>query len=350
MHQDLEESLRSALESYRSALAAVGDAGARAYPPTGDNLKQSLLKLQEGLLNTATPGDFSRTEQSVGQELKVWGDSASLYYRESAEEIKSLLLQIAKVAAEVGDRDQRYSVHFQTLAERLQGAAKLDNIAFMRQSLTSSAVELVDCVNKMTEDGKRTVEQLRAQISGYEQRMQESERLASVDPLTGVSNRRILERQLERRTTEGSPFFLIYLDLNEFKQINDTLGHQAGDDLLKQFSGELRHSLRPTDVVGRMGGDEFAVVVDGAAGDIQERIAHVKKRVNGDYSLATDGGKRKLPIAAAVGIAVWKKGVTPQELLSAADRAMYEDKKRMSEAKQASNVGQALSPANPAQT
>jgi diguanylate cyclase (GGDEF)-like protein len=333
MHQDLEESLRSALESYRSALVAAGDAGARAYPPTGDNLKQSLLKLQENLLNAATPSDFAQTEQSVGRELKAWGDSASHYYRESAEEIKTLLLQIAKVAAEVGDRDQRYTVHFQTLAERLQGAAKLDNIASMRQSLTSNALELVDCVNKMTEDGKRTVEQLRAQISGYEQRMQEAERLASVDPLTGVSNRRILERQLERRAAEGSPFFLIYLDLNEFKQINDTLGHQAGDDLLKQFSDELRHGLRPTDVVGRMGGDEFAVLVDGVAGNIQDRIADVKKRVNGDYSLATDRGKRKLPVAAAVGIAVWKAGATLQQFLSAADRAMYEDKKRMFEAK-----------------
>jgi diguanylate cyclase (GGDEF)-like protein len=329
MHQDLEESLKSALESYRSALTAAGDAGANAYPPTGDNLKQSLLKLQESLLSTATPSDFARTEQSVGQELKAWGDSASHYYRESAEEIKTLLLQIAKVAAEVGDRDQRYSVHFQTLAERLQEAAKLDNIAFMRQSLTSNAAELVDCVNKMTEDGKRTVEQLRAQISGYEQRMQESERLASLDPLTGVSNRRILERQLQRRAADASPFFLIYLDLNQFKLVNDTLGHQAGDDLLKQFSDELRHGLRPTDVVGRMGGDEFAVLVDGVAGNIQERIAHVKKRVNGDYSLATDRGKRKLPISAAVGIAVWKPGVTIQDLLSAADRAMYEDKKRM---------------------
>ena len=144
----------------------------------------------------------------------------------------------------MGDRDQRYSVRFQALADRLQGAAKLDNIAFMRQSLTGSAIELVDCVNKMTEDGKRTVEQLRAQISGYEQRMQESERLACLDPLTGVSNRRILQRQLESRAAEGSPFFLIYLDLNEFKQVNDTLGHQAGDDLLKQFSEELRHGLR----------------------------------------------------------------------------------------------------------
>ena len=338
MHVDLEESLKSAVDSYRAALIAAADAGAKAYPPTGESLKQGLLKLQENLVNASTPGTFAQTEQSVGQQLRAWGDSASHYYQESADEIKSLLLQVARAAAEVGDRDQRYGETFQSLAERLQGAAKLDNISAMRQSLSSSAVELVNCVTRMTEDGKRTVEQLRAQISGYEVRMQEAERLASVDPLTGVSNRRILERRVERRVAEASPFFVMYLDLNQFKQINDTLGHPAGDDLLKQFAGELRHSLRPTDLVSRLGGDEFAVVVDGAAGDVKQRVADVKKHVNGDYSLATGKGKRKIPITAAIGLSVWKPGITAQQLLSSADQAMYEDKKRTS---------QALPPAKP---
>jgi diguanylate cyclase (GGDEF)-like protein len=330
MHADLEESLKSALESYRAVLIAAGEAGARAYPPTGDNLRQSLVKLQENLIGSATPAVVVQTEQKAGQELKAWGDSASQYYRDSAEEIKVLLLEVAKAATEVGERDQRYGEHFQALAGRLEGAAKLDNISAMRQSLSSSAVELVNGVNRMTEDGKRTVEQLRAQVSGYEARVQEAERLASVDPLTGVSNRRVVERQLERRVTAGEPFFVIFLDLNGFKRVNDTLGHSAGDDLLKQFAGELRHSLRPTDIVGRLGGDEFVVVVDGAAGNVPERIAQVKKRVNGDYSLAADAGKRKLSIEAAVGIAVWKAGTNAQELLRAADAAMYEDKKRTS--------------------
>lgn len=333
MAADLEESLKSAVESYRAALIAVGEAGARAYPPTGDTLKQSLLKLQQKLVETAAPGVFAQTEQVVRRELKAWGDSASDHYQDNAQEIKGLLLQVAKAAAEVGDRDQRYGAHFQGLAERLQGAAGLDNISAMRKSLSSSAAELVNGVKKMTEEGKRTVEQMRAQISAYEERMEQAERAAWIDPLTGVGNRRMLERHLERRVIGGSPFFVVYLDLNEFKHINDTLGHLAGDDLLRQFGGELRDSSRSTDVVGRMGGYEFLVVVDGTVDEIKERIESVKKRVAGDYSLSTHAGKRKVSMTAAVGIAVWRAGNTTQELLSAADAAMYEDKKRMSDAK-----------------
>jgi diguanylate cyclase (GGDEF)-like protein len=333
MDADLKESLRSALESYRTALIDVGEAGARAYPPTGENLKQSLLKLHQNLLNTVTPDAFAQAKQQVGEELKTWGDSASCYYQESADDIKNLLLQVAKAAVEVGDRDQRYSDHFQTLAGRLQGAAKLDNVSAMRQSLTSSAVELLNGVSRMTEDGKRTVEQLRAQISVYEERVEEAERLASVDPLTGVGNRRHLERQLDRRVTRTSPFFMIYLDLNEFKQINDAFGHLAGDEILKLFAGELSHSLRSTDAMGRLGGDEFVAVIDGAVGDLADRIEVIKKRVNGQYTLSTETGKRKVSVAAAVGIAVWKAGNTAQDLLRDADAAMYKDKKCMSEKK-----------------
>jgi len=330
MHVNLEETLKSAVESYRGTLAAVGEAGARAYPPSGEGLRQSLSQLQLFLADASTPGAFTDTERSVEKELKDWGDNASRYYKDSAEEIKDLLLLVAKAAADVGDRDQRYGEQFKGLAERLQGAARLDNISAMRQSLSSSAVELVNCVNRMAEDGRQTLEQLRSQIATYEARMQEAESLASIDPLTGVCNRRVLERQLERRVREGSPFCVAYFDLNGFKNINDTLGHLAGDDLLKQFATELRHSVRATDVVGRFGGDEFVALIDGAVDEVRDRIAQITSRVNGNYSLTTDAGKRKVSTAAAVGVTGWKRGSTAQELLREADAAMYQDKKRMS--------------------
>jgi len=338
MHASLEESLRSAVESYRGALTAVGDAGAKAYPPAGDDLKQSLLQLRQNLGESASPGVFADTGERIGKQLQSWAESAAHYYQDSAEEIKALLLEVAKAAAEVGARDQRYGEHLHTLASKLESAAKLDNLVAMRQSLSANAVELASCINKMSEEGKRAVDQLRAQVSNYQERMQEAERQAAVDALTGVSSRRIVERQLERRISDGAPFCVVYFDLNEFKQINDTLGHPAGDDLLKQFAAELRHSLRATDCVGRFGGDEFVVLMDGALETVRARIDVVSKRVNGDYTLSTEAGKRKVSLTAAAGIAAWKQGATAQQVLTAADRAMYEYKKRASEARRAAPV------------
>jgi diguanylate cyclase (GGDEF)-like protein len=208
----------------------------------------------------------------------------------------------------------------------------------MRQSLSSSAVELASCVNKMAEDGKRAVEQLRAQVSSYQERIEEAERQAAVDALTGVASRRILERQLELRVAARAPFCAVYFDLNGFKQINDSLGHAAGDDLLKQFAGELRNSLRTTDCVGRVGGDEFVVLIDGSLDTVRERMGVVANRINGSYTLSTEAGKRKIVLTAAVGIAAWKPPATAEQILTAADRAMYEDKKRAAEPKHADSA------------
>lgn len=91
-----------------------------------------------------------------------------------------------------------------------------------------------------------------------------------------------------------------------------------------------------------LGGDEFLVVIDGAAGDIPERIAQVKRQMNGDYTLPTADGKRKVSITAAVGIGVWKPANTAQELLHAADQAMYQDKRSAPPRNQAISASRTL--------
>jgi diguanylate cyclase (GGDEF)-like protein len=328
MDMDLEESFRVALKSYRDVLAAIAESGVRAYPPAGEALKQTLTRVREELNGSVTPGMIEQCDDQVSHELRSWGDSAGRFYHESADEMRGLVLLIASAASQVGDRDQRYGEHLHGLAQQLESAARMDNVAAMRQSLGVSAVELVKCVNRMTEEGKTAVEKLRARVSKFETRMQELERLAALDPLTGLCNRRVLERQLEYRIESGSPFCVIYLDLNGFKELNDTLGHLAADELLKRFAAELRQCVRPTDCVGRSGGDEFVALVDGVVENTIERAERIKKLLNGAYEVSA--ARQKVDLTAAVGIAVWKKGMTGSDLLRAADDAMYQDKRKFS--------------------
>ena len=133
----------------------------------------------------------------------------------------------------------------------------------IRQSLGQHTADLKSYVAQMVKDSEGTIAQLRAQIAGYESKLEEMEHMASEDPLTGLSNRRKVERHIETRIRSGKAFSLISLDLNGFKKLNDTYGHLAGDDLLKQFATELRTVFRAHDVIGRVGGDEFMVLVDG---------------------------------------------------------------------------------------
>ena len=152
-------------------------------------------------------------------------------------------------------------------------------------------------------------------ITAEREARDELERLAFTDPLTGLWNRTRLERVLAERG-DDSESTLLYLDLDDFKTVNDSLGHAAGDELLRTIAGRLREIVRPTDVVARIGGDEFALLVDGGdATTIAERIVAALRA-----PIAAAG--HTLVVGASIGIAT--SGAA--EILRHADMAMYDAK------------------------
>ncbi|GAA0321219.1 EAL domain-containing protein [Kineococcus aurantiacus] len=153
---------------------------------------------------------------------------------------------------------------------------------------------------------------------------------ASSDSLTSLPNRATLLRQLEvaLRVTEsdGLGTAVLFVDLNGFKQVNDTLGHAAGDEILSRVARRLRRCLRGDDVAARLGGDEFALVVR----DVEpERAAQrIAARVQADLTLPFDTHGTTVRVGASIGIAVAADGVGAAELLRRADSAMYMAKAR----------------------
>lgn len=147
---------------------------------------------------------------------------------------------------------------------------------------------------------------------------------ALCDPLTSVLNRRGFEKEgkvVIQQNTQGA---VLYLDLNEFKSINDRFGHQAGDALLKAFGHRLGFCLRPEDVLGRLGGDEFAIVLPGVG---VEDAKHVAERLVATASEAYIIQGEEIRCTASVGISLMPKhGEELWHLISVADDAMYNAK------------------------
>jgi diguanylate cyclase (GGDEF)-like protein/PAS domain S-box-containing protein len=143
------------------------------------------------------------------------------------------------------------------------------------------------------------------------------------DSLSGLPNRVLLRNRLQKAIRGGTDAALLLMDLDRFKDVNDTLGHAAGDSLLVEVAARLTSAVRPGDTVARLGGDEFAVVLPGADADAAAVAARrIQNVVGRPLSFATHG--IEVDVRSSIGIAVFPEhGREPDQLLQRADVAMY---------------------------
>jgi len=175
----------------------------------------------------------------------------------------------------------------------------------------------------MSRDGSLVVDGTLRDVT-VEKSLEETLRdLANVDELTGLPNRRALEDELDRRILVGGELSLLFLDLDRFKDVNDTLGHLIGDELLREIGNRLRRSCRADDFVGRLAGDEFIVIT----GDQPDVIAD---RIRSELAMPLEVGDSTLSAQASIGITRATPRDTTVSLLGRADAAMYEVKRTRS--------------------
>jgi diguanylate cyclase (GGDEF)-like protein len=157
----------------------------------------------------------------------------------------------------------------------------------------------------------------------------ELRRMVLVDELTGVYNRRGLitfgEHEIKVAARQKTPFLLLFLDIDDFKRINDTFGHAEGDKALADTADILRGTLREADLIGRIGGDEFCILSPGGtemAGGLMSRLKSAVDKHNRE-------GGRPYTLEFSVGTALFdpEQPTTMEELLDQADREMYEQKR-----------------------
>jgi diguanylate cyclase (GGDEF)-like protein len=156
------------------------------------------------------------------------------------------------------------------------------------------------------------------------------ERQAMVDSLTGLANRRSLEEtlrgELVRATRFGDPVAVVLADLDEFKRVNDVYGHPAGDEVLKAFAEALLETVRESDVAGRWGGEEFALVLTGTDADGGARLAERARQAIEETEVRMPNGD-VISVTASFGVAAWPECEELGEILAAADSALYAAKR-----------------------
>lgn len=173
---------------------------------------------------------------------------------------------------------------------------------------------------------------LREELAEARGALSEAELLADNDALCPMFNRRAFEREVRREialaTRFRTPLCLIFVDLDHFKPVNDIYGHATGDAVLLKVSEILLSLTRDTDIVGRLGGDEFGLVLSQASLDDSERkAAQLSDRIDAlTVRGAEDAPTQGLRIGASCGVVAWQPGEDAQHLIARADQAMFAHK------------------------
>jgi len=175
------------------------------------------------------------------------------------------------------------------------------------------------------------VDSLRRELDHTNRRLREMEDMADTDAMLPVPNRRAFVRELNRMISfaerYGAPSTLVFIDLNDMKKINDTYGHEAGDKALFHVARILVENIRGTDVVGRLGGDEFGVILAQADEAIGAQKAQDLANVINKSPLIL--GDESINMTLAFGTYTFRSGDQPDDALDKADKAMYENKKEI---------------------
>ena len=202
-----------------------------------------------------------------------------------------------------------------------RGPTRPDETAFLGLSEADLTPAVLGAIRTLLTE----VDDLRQEVARLKARLNQAEILSDQDPLTPALNRRALMRELERIRTfshrYGSPAALVYIDLDDFKSINDRFGHAAGDEALRAVAERLRSLMSEPDLVSRIGGDEFAVVFGQAT--LAGAEARARSLARSLESTPIRFGEWAAPIHVSFGVSEITPDLAPEDVVARADAAMY---------------------------
>jgi diguanylate cyclase (GGDEF)-like protein len=207
------------------------------------------------------------------------------------------------------------------VAPALADARVFENLEDYRQRLEERVVERTTELEQANQEKERLIDALR-------ERSRKLERESQEDPLTGIANRRRfvqrLDAEIDLALAAGQPLTLAVADLDRFKYINDRLGHAVGDQVLRECAALMRRLCRKTDLVARVGGEEFALILPGMPCDAAFAFCETMRQAveSNDWREL----HAELQVTLSIGLAQWDGTVGPDELLQSADAQLYRAK------------------------
>ncbi|MBI2881444.1 MAG: GGDEF domain-containing protein [Candidatus Tectomicrobia bacterium] len=299
--------------------------------PKLDGLEKTLHNLPKP--GSPTPPDLEKYIQAVAKQGARYVQDARQYLLDRENELKEVIRLLSKTIAEMSQEGNTFAKSILETTNRLSDIYLLEDLRAIREALSAEVKVIKEAVRQQEESRVLRMTELTKRVDVLQEELEAVSEESVRDPLTGLYNRRSFDHELngllERNRILPSPFLLVIFDLDDFKRINDRLGHTVGDKALQAVAKVSRENLRSTDFTARYGGDEFVVILPA---DSQKKG---KKRMENlltalsriSIPIVHEGKNLQLALTLSIGIARYREGDTAESLIHRADEALYHSKK-----------------------
>ncbi|MBE0660506.1 MAG: diguanylate cyclase [Bryobacteraceae bacterium] len=319
--------LRSSLDCYGAAFGDVEKHIFHLYPDKLGISPPSFQAERRLLAGDVRQDDLDRMKERLSRELREASERLEAHTAGTVE-LSLVLATLEETAKSLKAKGETREKKFEGVADSLQSATRCQTVDELRARLQQEVGKISALVTEMKRENQQLLTGLDKEMGEYRKKLDEAERKASTDTLTGLENRRGLEARVKSFTDAGVPFTIMILDLNRFKSVNDRHGHLAGDKLLIEFSRKLVALLGPGNHVARWGGDEFVVLMEAGLRDAIAKARHMEIGLNGFYQIVTDNGPLRLEVKVSIGMAEARKGESAAQVFKRADALLYREKQK----------------------
>jgi diguanylate cyclase len=254
------------------------------------------------------------------------------YIRDCEQELRDIIELLTRAMANLNVENLEFYQRVYDQSEKIIEITRLDDIKKIKNALRDEVERMRETVDLKKDQERRHMQRLAGQVTSLRQELEQARARSLTDALTGAYNRQALDDYLAEQTERGevmqNRFALLLLDLDNFKSVNDTHGHQIGDRALMAFVQKCRTCIRSDDFLARYGGEEFVIILPAA--DLRNGLKKARQICEtvsaARYATGRDDKDEYLRITVSIGVCAYKKGDNPETLIARADKALYDAK------------------------
>jgi diguanylate cyclase (GGDEF)-like protein len=299
-----------------------------------DTFRKKLDEYRHTLLDPSRRLENPRVTDACVAACQHYFGASDRYHTDRANELTDVIRILRDAAHITIGHNAEFHAGLVGTSDRLDHLAQLDDIRDVKRRLREEVESLRQTIELKQQQDQLAHAQLNSRVEALQSRLTEVEEEASRDPLTKIANRKrfdqTLPRWLKAAQEAHTPLALAMLDIDNFKVINDTHGHQVGDRVLLCAAQALTGGLRQTDFVARYGGEEFVVLLaNTGASQVEGRLAGLLERIaQSSYEYELLGEKERVRFTLSCGLTERQPNDTEEALIRRADEALYEAKRK----------------------